>query len=215
MADYRAKVESTLRLIVDIVSDTDIRRTMFVFDWCIDNIVVPNFAWASFTRGEYLSDKRSRAVTKAANTTVAATIPSTAPVRSTIDFSIDVLTADAKRQTTPVIPCTTATLKPHLLWKPPFASATHNTSNIHQLHNTAIFLASSSPLDVLEFYRKLVAAAKPAEIDLVPIGAFDPDHALWPHNRCADVIFEMNDALAFHLDQNGTLNLIDETIHIL
>jgi hypothetical protein len=33
----------------------------------------------------------------------------------------------------------------------------------------ALELASSSPLDVLEFYRKLVAAAKPAEIDLAPI----------------------------------------------
>jgi hypothetical protein len=56
-------------------------------------------------------------------------------------------------------------------------------------------------MDVLEFYRKLVAAAKPAEIDLVPIGAFDPAYALWTHNHCAGVIFEMNDALALHLNQ--------------
>jgi hypothetical protein len=67
----------------------------------------------------------------------------------------------------------------------------------------------------LEFYRKLVAAAKPADIDLVPILAFNLDHALWPHNRCADIIFKKNDALALRLDQTGTLNLHDETIHIL
>jgi hypothetical protein len=46
MADNRAKVESTLRLIVDtdIVSENDIRCTVFVFNWFIDNIVDPNFA---------------------------------------------------------------------------------------------------------------------------------------------------------------------------
>jgi hypothetical protein len=61
MADNRAKVESTLRLFVDmeIVFFTDIRRTMFVFDWFIENIVDPNFSWASFTHGSYISDKRS------------------------------------------------------------------------------------------------------------------------------------------------------------
>jgi hypothetical protein len=99
MDDNRARVESTLRLIVDmdIVSDTDIRRTMFVFDWFIDNIVDPIFSWATFTCGAYISDKRSRAITKATKTTVAATSTSTIPVTSTNNFSTDVLTADAKR----------------------------------------------------------------------------------------------------------------------
>jgi hypothetical protein len=83
------------------------------------------------------------------------------------------------------------------------------------LHNTDIVLASSQPLDVLEFYRKLVAATKPGEIDLVPISAFDLAHALWPHNRCAAIIFEMNDALVLRLNQTDTLNLEDETIHTL
>jgi hypothetical protein len=96
----------------------------------------------------------------------------------------------------------------------PFVASSSNSYNIRKLHNTDIFLASS-PLDVLDFYCKLVAAAKPAENDLVPISAFDPDHAIWPHNRCADIIFEMNDALALRLHQTGTLNLNDETIHIL
>jgi hypothetical protein len=61
----------------------------------------------------------------------------------------------------------------------------------------------------------LVAASKPAEIDMIPFSSFDPTCALWPSNRCAEVIFEMNDALALRLDQTGTLNLEDETIHIL
>jgi hypothetical protein len=90
-----------------------------------------------------------------------------------------------------------------------------NSSSIHQLHNTYIVLASSSFLDVLEFYHKLVAAAKPAEIDLVPIPAFDSDHALWPHNICADIFFKNNDALTLRLDQTGTMNIDDEMIRIL
>jgi hypothetical protein len=94
---------------------------------------------------------------------------SAAPIYSTIDFSTDVLLADAKRQATPVTPGITATLKPHLLWKSLFAASNHNSSSVCQLHNTDIVLASSQPLDVLEFYRKLVAATKPAEIDWVPI----------------------------------------------
>jgi hypothetical protein len=69
--------------------------------------------------------------------------------------------------------------------------------------------------DVIEFYRKLVAASKPAEIDLIPFASFDPACALWPSNRCAKFIFEMNDALTLRLDQTGTINLEDETIHIL
>jgi hypothetical protein len=61
----------------------------------------------------------------------------------------------------------------------------------------------------------LVTAAKPSEIDLIPFASFDPDFALWPSNRCADVIFKMNDALALRLYQTGTLNLDDEEINIL
>jgi hypothetical protein len=60
-----------------------------------------------------------------------------------------------------------------------------------------------------------VAASKPADIDLLPFASFDPACALWTSNRCAKVIFEMNDALALRLDQTGTLNLEDETILIL
>jgi hypothetical protein len=70
-------------------------------------------------------------------------------------------------------------------------------------------------MDILEFYRKIVAAAKPAKIDLVPIGAFGPAYALCSHNGCAGVIFKMNDALALRLDHTELLNLVDEMIHIL
>jgi hypothetical protein len=216
MADDKTKVEATFHLVVDtkVVTDIDIRRVVFVFvfDW---PTLLMNFAWANFTRAVYVADKRSRVVVKAAKSTTDAPSTSKAFVCSTIDFSTDFLLADAKRQATPVTPSTTATLKPHLLWKSPFTASNRNSSNARQLHNTDIVLASSQPLGVLEFYSKLVAATKPAEIDLISISAFDPAYALWPHELCAGVIFEMNDALALRLDQTGTLNLDDETIHIL
>jgi hypothetical protein len=172
MADDKAQTEATFRLVVDtkIVTEIDIHHVMFVFDWFLAKIVDPNFAWANFTHAMYVADKRSRAVANAAKKTVASPSTSIAPVSSTINFSTDVLTADAKRQATAIIAGTTATLKPPLLWKSPFAASSRNSSNIRQLHSTDIFLASSSSsLHVLELYRKLVDAAKPAEIDLVPI----------------------------------------------
>jgi hypothetical protein len=108
----------------------------------------------------------------------------------------------------------TATLKTHLLWKSPFLASSSNYSSIRQLHNTDIVLASSLPLGVLEFYRTLIAAANTAEIDLARVSSFDPDHALWTHKCCADIIFEINDALALCLGQTGTLNL-DDTFLII
>jgi hypothetical protein len=217
MADDKAKVESTLRRIVDtnIISDIDIRRVMFVFDWFLANSVDPNFALASFTHNIYVAGKWSWAVKKAAKTAKAAPNMLNAPISSTIDFLINVITVDANRKATPVKPGMTVTPKPHLLWKSPAVVSSRNSSNSHQSHSTDIILASSLPLDVLDFYRKLVVASKPAEIDLVPISAFDPDHTLWPHNWCADNIFEMNDDLALRLNQTAMLNLDDETIHIL
>jgi hypothetical protein len=105
-------------------------------------------------------------------------------------------------------------LKPHKLWTSPFAANTRK-GNTHQLHSTYLVLASSLAFNIIELYRKLAAASKPSEIDLIPFASFDPDCALWPSNRCADVIFEMNDALALCLDQTGTLNLDDEKIFIV
>jgi hypothetical protein len=99
MADDKVKVEATFRLVVNtkILTDIDIRGVMFVFDWSLANIVDPNFAWANFTRSVYVADKQSRAVAKVAKTTSAAPSTSTALVSSTINFSTNVLTADAKR----------------------------------------------------------------------------------------------------------------------
>jgi hypothetical protein len=111
MADDKAKVEATFRLIVDtkIMTDICIHHFMFVFDWFLASIVDPHFAWANFTRAMYVTDKRSRAVAKSAKTTSTAPSTSTAPVISTINFLTYVLTADATRKSTPVTPGMTAT----------------------------------------------------------------------------------------------------------
>jgi hypothetical protein len=120
-----------------------------------------------------------------------------------------------KHQATPPTPGTTGALKPHTLWKSPFAAASYTSSNVQKLHNMDLVLASSKPLDVIKFYRKLVAATKATDIDLIPFAQFDPDCALWPMNCCAGIVFEMNDAISLHLDQTETLNLDDDTISIL
>jgi hypothetical protein len=54
-----------------------------------------------------------------------------------------------------------------------------NTRKEHtrQLHSTELVLKSSLAIDIIEFYRKLVAASKPAEIDLIPFSSFNPGHA--------------------------------------
>jgi hypothetical protein len=67
MADDKTNVEANFRLVVDTktVTDIDICRVVFVFDWFLANIVDPNFAWANFTRAVYVADNRSRAVAKA------------------------------------------------------------------------------------------------------------------------------------------------------
>jgi hypothetical protein len=110
----KSKVESMLRLAVDttIVSDFDIRRIMFVFDWFMVDIVDPNFAWSTFTRSAYVANKRARAVLKYAPFTTTPVSTSTAPISSTIDLSTDVLVADVKCQATLAVPGMVATLKP-------------------------------------------------------------------------------------------------------
>jgi hypothetical protein len=115
-----------LRHIVDesIVSDIDISRIVFVFDWCMMNIVDPNFAWSNFTRSVYVSDKQTKAVLNHAPSVSTPVAQSTASAVSTIDFSSGVLTAYAQRQATSAVPGTVATLKPHKLWTSPFACAT-------------------------------------------------------------------------------------------
>jgi hypothetical protein len=207
----RPGLETQLRFLLPatVLSHNNLCRVMDIFDWFLAN-VSPSFDWTTFTRTVYVNDKRTRTANKA---NLAAPVVPSALATGTADFSADVLKEDAQRA--PVIPGTTSTLKPHALWVSPFASATHSSKNSRQFHTTELVLASSDPTDVIEFYRRLVAAAKPAEVDLIPLGSFDPKCALWPSNCCAEVICEMNDALALRLDQTGTLNRSDETIKIL
>jgi hypothetical protein len=190
LAADKTEVEAMLRKIVDetIMSDIDIRRIMFVFDWFMMNIVDPNFVWSNFTRSVYVAEKRARALLNHAPSVSTPVSQSTASAVSTIDFSSDVLAADAQRQATPAVPGAAATLKPHKLWMSPFAANTRK-GNTRQLRSTHLVLASSLAFDVIEFYRKLVAASKTADIDLISFTSFDPACALWPSNRCAEPIF--------------------------
>jgi hypothetical protein len=124
-----------------------------------------------------VADKRAQVVLNHAPSVSTPVAQSIASAVSTIDFSSDVLAADAQRQATPAVPGRTATLKPHKLWTSPFAVNTRK-GNTRQLHSTYLVLASSLAFDVIEFYRKLVAASKQAEIDLIPFSSFDPACAL-------------------------------------
>jgi hypothetical protein len=163
---------------------------MLVFQWFMLNIADPDFQWSNFTRSVYVAQKRATGVAKQVASGMDPGEKLTAPsvAASAFDFSVEVLVTDVKRQATPVAPGSLATLKPHKLWKSPFVA---NTRKWHtrQLHSIELVLKSSLAIDIIEFYRKLVAASKPTEIDLIPFSSFDPVYALWPNNRCADVIF--------------------------
>lgn len=60
LADDKAKVETMSSLIVDtnnvIITEVDIHRIIFVFDWFIANIIYPNFVWTTFTGTVYVAD---------------------------------------------------------------------------------------------------------------------------------------------------------------
>jgi hypothetical protein len=218
LADDASKVRAMLEHIFEesIVTHHDIHRIMFVFQWFMLNIADPDFQWSNFTHSVYVAHKRAAGL---ANRVPSGMAPcekfaAHSVAASVFNFFVEVLATDAKRQASPVAPGTVATLKPHKLWKSPFAANTRK-GHTRQLHSTELVLKSSLAIDVIEFYRKLVATSKPAEIDLIPFSSFDPACVLWPNNRSSDVIFEMNDALALRLDQTGTLNMDDETIKIL
>jgi hypothetical protein len=59
LADDESKVRAMLEKVVDesIVTNHDIRRLMFVFQWFMLNIVDPNFQWSNFTRSVYVAHK--------------------------------------------------------------------------------------------------------------------------------------------------------------
>jgi hypothetical protein len=192
LADDESKFRAMLEHSLDksIVTHHDIRRIMFVFQWFMLNISDPDFQWSNFTRSVYVAHKRAAGLTRQVSSRMAPGEKFAAPSvsASAFDFSVEVLATDAKRQDAPVAPGTVATLKPHKLWKSPFAANTR-MGHTRQLHSTELVLKSSLAIDVIEFYRKLVAASKPAEIDLIPFISFDPACALWPNNRCSGVIF--------------------------
>jgi hypothetical protein len=191
-SDDESKVWAMLEHVLDksIVTFHDIRRLMFIFQWFMLKIADPDFQWSNFTRSVYVAHTRAAGLANQVFSDMAPGEKLAAPsvAASAFDFSIEVLATDAKRQATPVAPGTVATLKPHKLWKSPFAA---NTCKGHtrQLHSTELVLKSSLAIDVIGFYRKLVAASKPAEIDLIPFSSFDPACALWPNNQCSDAIF--------------------------
>jgi hypothetical protein len=192
LADNESKTRAMLEHVLDesIVTNHDIHHLMFVFQWFMLNTADPDFQWSNFTRSVYVAHKRATYFAKQVTSGMAPGEKLAAPsvAASAFDLSVEVLTTDAKRQATPVAPVTVATLKPHKLWKSPFASNTLK-GHTRQLHSTELVLKSSLAIDIIEFYRKLVAASKPAEIDLIPFSSFDPAYALWPNNRCSDVIF--------------------------
>jgi hypothetical protein len=181
LADDESKVRSMLKHILDesIVTHHDIRRLMFVFQWFMLNIADPDFQWSNFTRSVYVAHRRAAGLAKKVSSVMAPgeKIATPSVVAIAFNFSIEVLTTDAKRQATPVAAGTVATLKPHKLWKYPFAANTCKGHTI-QLHSTELVLKSSLTIDVIEFYRKFFAALKPTEIDLIPFSSFDPACAL-------------------------------------
>jgi hypothetical protein len=154
------------------------------------NIADPDFQWSNFTRSVYVAHERAAGLAKQETSGMAPGEKFAPPSvsSSAFDFYIEVLTTDAKRQAAPVAPGTVATLKPHNIWKSPFAANTRK-GHTRQIHSTELVLKSSLSIDVIEFYIKLVAASNPAEIDLIPFSSFYPACALWPNNRCSDVIF--------------------------
>jgi hypothetical protein len=171
LADDESKVRAMLEHILDksIVTHHDIHRLMFIFQWFILNIADPDFQWSSFTHSVYVAHKRAAGLTKQVSSGMAPGEKLAAPsvATSAFDVSVEVLATNANRQATPVAPGTVATLKPHMLWKSPFAANTRK-GHTRQLHSTELVLKSSLAIDAIEFYRKLVASSKPAEIDLVP-----------------------------------------------
>jgi hypothetical protein len=171
LADDESKVRSILEHVPDesIVTHHEIRRLMFVFQWFMLNIVDPDFQWSNFTRYVYVAHKRAAGLSKQVSSGMAPgeklDVPSVAAIA--FDVSIEVFATDAKHQTTPVAPGTFTTLKPHKLWKSPFAANTRK-GHTRQLHSTELVLKSSFAIDVIKLYLNLVADSNPAEIDLIP-----------------------------------------------
>jgi hypothetical protein len=131
-----------------------------------------------------------------------------------LDFSDDVIHEDAVRMTSRAMPGSTASLKPHPLWISPFATSVRKHISTRTFDDTDLALPSDDPSAIVTFYRHLVQLGKSAEIDLCPLNTFDPAHSLWPKNRCAEIIFQMNDLLVIKLSKDGVLNLEHPTLNL-
>jgi hypothetical protein len=66
LADDESKVRAMLEHALDesIVTNHDIRRLMFVFQWFMLNIADPDFQWSNFTRSVYVDHKRATGLAK-------------------------------------------------------------------------------------------------------------------------------------------------------
>jgi hypothetical protein len=66
LADDESKVRAMLEHVLDesIVTNHDIHRLMFVFQWFMLNIADPDFQWSKFTRSVYVAHRRAAGLTK-------------------------------------------------------------------------------------------------------------------------------------------------------
>jgi hypothetical protein len=121
----------------------------------------PHFQWSNFSRSVYVAHKRAAGLANQVSYGMAPGEKFAAPsvAASAFDFSVEVLATDAKRQAAPVAPGTVATLKPHTLWKSPFAANTRK-GHTRQLHSTELVMKSSLAIDVIKFYRKFQSPLK-------------------------------------------------------
>jgi hypothetical protein len=101
------------------------------------NIADPDFQWSNFTRSVYVDHKQAAGLAKQVSSDMTPGEKSAAPsvAASAFDFSAEVLATDANCQAAPVSPGTVTTLKPHKLWKSPFAANTRK-GHTRQLHST-------------------------------------------------------------------------------
>jgi hypothetical protein len=212
-------------------------QVIHVHDWFHENYLESAFSWTQFDKGAYLSTKKRVAAinqsAKAAKDAQAAAAQAAraalpAPVTSSTtalaaatasapdtDYSSDVFSKNKSRTALLSVPGSIESLQPHPLWRTPFATAVRSRVSTGTFMGATVTLQDVEPSSIITFYRLFAQTAKTAEIDLIPITEFKPDAALWPMNRCANTIFEMNDLLVVKLSMDGVLNLADETLSIL
>ena len=194
----------------------DTRRLGLLSHWFYAHFDIVNFNWTLFTRSDFVSFKRQQAAARQAHPVPKSSdVTADTPTLPTIlDFSDEVIHDAAARLTSLATPGSTATLKPHPLWVSPFATSVRKHVSTRTFDDTDIALLSDDPSAIVTFYRHLVQLGKSAEIDLCPLNTFDSAHSLWPKNRCAEIIFQMNDLLVIKLSKDGVLNLDHPTLNL-